>query len=57
MDNTDLYHWFLMGGYGWFVWPAYIVGVAVLLYNLIYPLYRHRRLSAQLRHHHASQKQ
>ena len=33
-----------MGGYAWFVWPSYALGLAVLAANLYLPLMRHRRL-------------
>ena len=33
-----------MGGYGVYVWPAYVIVAIVLIMNLIVPLRRHRRL-------------
>lgn len=33
-----------MGGYAWFVWPSYALGLAVLAANLCLPMMRHRRL-------------
>ena len=36
--------WFLMGGYAWFVWPSYVICVAILLWGAISPYYRHRRV-------------
>jgi heme exporter protein D len=35
---------FNMGGYAFYVWSAYAVGLVVLAANLIYPLRRRRRL-------------
>jgi heme exporter protein D len=35
---------FNMGGYAFYVWGAYAVGLVVLAANLIYPLRRRRRL-------------
>ena len=32
-----------MGGYGSFVWPAYLITAAVLIANLLLPRIRHRR--------------
>lgn len=49
MPSAGLYQWLLMDGYGWFVWPSYVLGLLVLLFNLAYPFYRHRRLSMQWR--------
>lgn len=40
----DLIDWLAMGGYGWFVWPSYLLGLAVLAANLCLPVMRHRRL-------------
>lgn len=36
--------WLAMGGYGWFVWPAYLLTAAVLLLNLWWPLRSYRKL-------------
>ena len=33
-----------MGGYGLYVWPAYLIVAIVLIVNLIAPLRRHRKL-------------
>ena len=33
-----------MGGYGLYVWPAYFIVAIVLVWNLVIPLRRHRRL-------------
>ena len=33
-----------MGGYGLYVWPAYLIVAIVLVLNLVVPLRRHRRL-------------
>ena len=33
-----------MGGYGIYVWPAYLIVAIVLVLNLVVPLRRHRRL-------------
>ena len=36
--------WFAMGGYGWYVWPSYIVGITILVLNVWLPLRYHQRL-------------
>ncbi|MDP6268078.1 MAG: heme exporter protein CcmD [Arenicellales bacterium] len=33
-----------MGGYGLYVWPAYLIVAIVLILNVVIPLRRHRRL-------------
>jgi len=33
-----------MGGYGNYVWPAYGIGLAVLLLNIIVPLYKKQQM-------------
>ena len=38
-----------MGGYAWYVWPAYGVTAIVLIANLLLPLRHRRRLLRQLR--------
>jgi heme exporter protein D len=40
---------FAMGGKAWFVWPAYALGLLVIIYNIISPLRKHRRLLARLK--------
>ena len=40
---------FHMGGYGAFVWSAYGVWVLVMLWNVLAPWWRHRRLAASLK--------
>lgn len=40
--------WFVMGGYGWYVWLSYGAGLVVIALNLWLPLRRHRRLRARL---------
>lgn len=39
---------FQMGGHGLYVWLAYGVGVAFILYNLIAPRLQHRQIRAQI---------
>ena len=42
-----------MGGYGLYVWPAYLIVAIVLILNLVVPLRRHRRLLSKMsRHNH-----
>lgn len=40
-----------MGGYGLYVWPAYLIVAIVLILNLVVPLRRHRRLLSQMSRH------
>ena len=37
-----------MGGYGLYVWPAYLIVAIVLIVNLIAPLRRHRQLLGEI---------
>ena len=37
-----------MGGYGLYVWPAYLIVAIVLILNLVVPLRRHRRLLSEI---------
>ncbi|GAB4391750.1 MAG: hypothetical protein Tsb005_02860 [Gammaproteobacteria bacterium] len=37
-----------MGGYAWYVWPVYGLGILILLANIAWPLYRAQRLRQQL---------
>lgn len=36
--------WLAMGGYGWYVWPTYALGLLTLVLNAWLPLRSHRRL-------------
>ena len=40
-----------MGGYGLYVWPAYLIVAIVLILNLVVPLRRHRRLLSKMSRH------
>ena len=40
-----------MGGYGLYVWPAYLIVAIVLVLNLVVPLRRHRRLLNEMSRH------
>ena len=40
-----------MGGYGVYVWPAYLIVAIVLIVNLIVPLRRHRKLLDEIPAH------
>ena len=40
-----------MGGYGLYVWPAYLIVAIVLILNLVVPLRRHRRLLSEMSRH------
>lgn len=38
-----------MGGYAIYVWPAFLFTAIVLIWNVFYPLHRHRSLRMALR--------
>ena len=40
--------WLAMGGYAIFVWPAYALAAAVLIFNIWAPQRRFRRLKNEL---------
>ena len=40
-----------MGGYGFYVWPAYLIVAIVLILNIVEPLRRHRRLLSKMSRH------
>ena len=42
-------NWFLMGGYAWFVWPSYAIGILILLWGAVVPYYRHKRIVKEFR--------
>ena len=46
---SDFIH---MGGYGAYVWPAFGIGLAILLANIIIPACQHRKLLQQNRVYH-----
>ena len=41
---TPFGEWLLMGGYGWYVWTSYAVGVLIIALNIYLPLRHHRFL-------------
>ncbi len=40
--------WLIMGGYARFVWPAYVIALVILAWNLCAPIRRHRRFIRDL---------
>ena len=42
-------HWFAMGGYAVYVWPAYTVFLVVLMWDWFAPALRRRRFTRELR--------
>ena len=42
-------NFFSMGGYGLYVWGSYAVAAAILLFNVVTPLRRHKIVLQQLR--------
>ncbi|MBS0382490.1 MAG: heme exporter protein CcmD [Proteobacteria bacterium] len=42
-------HWLAMGGYAAYVWPAYAVFFAVLVWDWLAPAFRKRRITRELR--------
>jgi heme exporter protein D len=49
MTSVSLQHFFAMGGYAGYLWPAYAVFLAVLLADFFAPVLRRRRLLRDLR--------
>ena len=49
MNAGSLQHFFAMGGYAGYLWPAYAVFFIVLLADFVAPLLRRRRLLRELR--------
>ncbi len=49
MNAGSLQHFFAMGGYAGYLWPAYAVFFIVLLADFLAPLRRRRRLLRELR--------
>ncbi|HLW74864.1 MAG TPA: heme exporter protein CcmD [Gammaproteobacteria bacterium] len=45
---TSLHEFLTMGGYGAYVWPAYIIAAVVMVANAIVPGRRLRRMRAAL---------
>ncbi|MGA0344092.1 MAG: heme exporter protein CcmD [Arenicellales bacterium] len=37
-----------MGGYAWYVWPAYAITLLALVMSVLMPIRRHKDLKAQL---------
>ncbi|MGB1683270.1 MAG: heme exporter protein CcmD [Arenicellales bacterium] len=37
-----------MGGYAWYVWPAYAITLFALVMSVLIPIRRHKDLKAQL---------
>lgn len=40
--------WLSMGGYGWYVWLSYALGLLIIVLNVYLPLRHHRLLLRQL---------
>jgi len=49
MNSGSLQHFFAMGGYADYLWPAYAVFFVVLLADFLAPVLRRRRLLRELR--------
>ena len=49
--STVMIEFLNMGGYGIYVWPAYLIVAIVLIVNLIVPLRRHRKLLDEIPAH------
>ena len=49
MNGGSLQHFFAMGGYAGYLWPAYAVFFIVLLADFFAPLLRRRRLLREMR--------
>lgn len=44
----NLSEWFAMGGYGGYVWASYGLALVIVVYNLIAPIRRERRLLREI---------
>lgn len=49
MNGASLQHFFAMGGYAEYLWPAYAVFFVVLIADFLAPLLRRRQLLRDLR--------
>lgn len=47
---TQLQHWFAMGGYSFYVWPAYGLVAMVLLINMLSAKLQSKRVRTKLQH-------
>ena len=47
MNYQHIQHFFAMGGYGIYIWPAYIVTFTVLIINVLQPFIHHKQLLNQ----------
>jgi heme exporter protein D len=45
----SLHEFLTMGGYGWYVWPAYAVAAVVMIVNAVLPNGRLKRIKTQIR--------
>ena len=46
---NSLHEFLTMGGYGWYVWPAYAVAAVVMIANALLPSSRLKRIKTQIR--------
>lgn len=47
MFYGQIQHFFAMGGYGIYIWPAYGITFVILLMNIIFPWLRHKQILRQ----------
>jgi heme exporter protein D len=45
----SLHEFLTMGGYGWYVWPAYGIAAVVMIANALLPGGRLKRLKSEIR--------
>lgn len=41
---SQFIEWLGMGGYGWYVWSSYALGLLIIVLNIYLPLRHHRLL-------------
>jgi heme exporter protein D len=49
LEMNSLHEFLTMGGYAWYVWPAYGLAAIVMVANALSPGNRLRRLKMQIR--------
>lgn len=43
---------FFMGGFGWYVWPAYLITLTVLGINFLQALFEKKRIKQFIKNYH-----
>lgn len=45
--------WLAMGGYGVYVWSAYVITLLVFLFNIVFVFYQRKSVIAKVQHYYA----